>query len=257
MRRALLAIALSVTSACSLVFGLHDNLGPIDAGPDVIEADVIDAAPDVAPWNGCPADAGTHTFCELFDESPPWPADGGMPAIEGVPSLRSDAGCDTPPSCLVSDGVSGAADRAMAWPGAKRIVMELHTRCDALVTGPTPRTAWVDIGAGGSSATFGVTYNDNGTAKQAFLFWIQGSNVNALLHHPITIGQWNDLTLIVDVQGASATLLDGTKTTNATFASMNVSLTPSQVTDLTFHAGQGTGTAQTGVTVDTVLVDVQ
>lgn len=262
MRRAAAFFAL-FAPACSLIWGIHDNQAPSDAGAaDVAEDVAAESAPDAAPWNGCPADAGAHTFCELFDESPPWPDDAAMPTIEGAPALSFDAGCASPPGCLVSDGANGSAARNVATPsGVSLVRMELAVRHDRVASGtsPVPRAFWIDFHTGGSTTTFGMTFLDSAGSAGDYLFWAQGANVaSAAWTPPSTLGKWYDVRLTVDVaNGVLSLAFPPAQALSDPFATINVSLKPSEVTSLTFHAGMGTGGAQFGVSVDDVVVDVQ
>jgi len=230
-------------AACSWVYGLHDNQG-----------------------NGCPSGT-SHTFCELFDEQPAWPAGAAMPDLDGSPALVEN-GCDTPPRCLAAIGQTGFAHRKLATPeGAHHVAVEFRARFDQITTGVTPRTMWVTFATANGPVEVGVTFAhfnsgpDSGTDYRVFLFFDDadgGVNADDLMQ--LTIGRWYDLVLDVDVDSAQLGLrsIAPAASKSHTFADFGVpSFSASGVTSVTVNAGQATGNAQTGVTVDTIYVDVR
>ena len=263
MRRALAASTAALACGCSLVFGIHDNEGPIDATADASEASA-DAAPeaavDAAPSNGCPADAGSHTFCELFDEAPPWP-DGGQMSVEGSPVLSLDGGCVSPPGCLVCDDTNGGAIRTLQTPsGASRVVMELHVRHDKVLTGtsPVPRAFWIEFDTGGPMVTFGVTFLHETSSLYDYMFWLPGTASAVQWSSASTVGVWYDVVLTVDIGNANVAFrFPPAQAISDSFGAIGISLKPTDVKSITFHAGMGTGGAGDGVSIDDVMVDVQ
>jgi len=263
MRRALVSCGAAIAvSACSLVYGIHDNVGPIDAGPDV----AADVAPEAsqeasAPANGCPSDAGSgHTYCEFFDESPPWPANAMMLAgPNAAPTLESDA-CVSPPSCIFAANANGYVQRQTLTPnGVDEIKVDLYVRSDANIqTSKPPRGVWVDV-AHGTTTTFGMTFSVDGSVNDAYLFWagdVTAGSTAAVT--TITYKSWYHFLLDVQITGklASLTNLSGSGTRTEAFDEIPLSIPSASVTSVTVYAGQGTAIAGMSGAADSVVVDI-
>ncbi len=261
-----------LVSGCSLVYGLHDNQGPIDAAPndagDAAPSDAGDAAPnDAATPNGCPDGSLSHTFCEYFDETSTWP-DAGTMSPTGTWSLSS-TGCNTPPRCLTTDnGTTGGAQRTLPWPsGAKQVTLDWEARIDQLsaCTTAVGRTAWVTFttSAVAGGVVIGNTYCQ-GATDGLFLFWASsvtnGVGNRALM--PASAGSFYHLHLVVDVsvQEATLTAVSTTNSAAAAFAAdMNLPASfASSISSVQIDVGglSSSGGAALGDTVDTVFVDI-
>lgn len=244
MRRTLAVAAALFATACSLVFGLYGNEGPLSSP-------------------GCPPDAGTHAFCEFFDETPSWPADAQMPEIQGAPVvLGADAGCPSPPHCLSATG-DNYVERTIATPnGVHRATYAFLARFDLVDSGVVPRVAWIQLDTGGGQVTFGVTFaHDTATSDyEVFVFGdpsAQNSYMNVV---PVTLDVWYDLVLTVDLDASTVELTSAAPQSGdikrdyvAEWAMQPVA--PTSVTQIVVGGGVDTGMAHTAATLDSITFD--
>ena len=275
MRRSLLLMG--ALSGCSLVYGLYDNQGPRDGNaPDtMLEAGVdapVEAMPEAAAWNGCPdALSPMPTFCEYFDETPPWPdPSGGAQMTPFLAWSLSSASCNTPPHCAAfDDGADGGAQRVVATPSGLQtgVTIDYEVRADQTVSCNTAvgRTAWAELTTTAGLITIGGTHCTNAT-ESFFLFWTWKTDVNAMWvgngSTPLTVslGAWYHLKLVIGFSGQVATLTDQNTANSAvqTFAQMGLpsTFTGASVTQVAIKVGGSASGAGVGDTVDTVVVDV-
>jgi hypothetical protein len=252
MRARWLAIPIVLAAtACSLVFGLHDNVPP------------------VAPSPGCAADAGAHTFCELFDESPSWPADAMMLPVAPATGLSlsgDEAGCFTPPHCLYAIGDENYAERTIATSkGLSHLKYDFHARFELIDSGVVPRVAWIDLDVGQAQPIeFGVTFaHDTDTNDYEVFVFGSPSAINSYDYLvPVTIGTWFHLTLDVDTAAhtVSLTSLDApsqSRTYDYVGQWQLPTFAPTDVKSATIYGGISTGVAHTAATLDSIVVDVQ
>ncbi len=256
--RWLVAPAIASASACSLIYGLHDNVPPLDASTEAS----TDATP--APINGCPAEAGAHTFCEYFDEAPTWPTGATMLPNATLPASLTDAGCTTSPHCLTYFGTEGTASRAVATPGGvTKITYDFYARF-VIEAGVTPRVAWISFTAGATVYEFGITFAHYIPTGDFQLFYFATPSTDAGYKALVPFSEGNEyhltLTVTMMADGGSVSLKSESppNESSQTFGELAVPpFDPTTIAQVSVIAGVGTGNNHTGATVDTITFDLE
>jgi hypothetical protein len=286
------ALASGSLASCSLIYGLHDNLGPLDdAGEEAIATDDVvaqdhalaprdgdpeasaDASVDVSMSDSggaedsfmepppatdwCAVDAGKHTYCDDFDVQPLDMAitkcTGGLVALDKGWSSSAPYALET--SAPVGCNQAEASHAISST--AKHAHLEFDMRVDSVDNNQEDHVFGLSfVGTGGGATSYTVFFGMWGASTYLEEYANVGPGQNPVNGPPVAAGLPQHVWLDVNLQSQTATVSVAGKTATRTLA---VAFAPQQTVvalGLDYRAQPASGTAVT-VRADNVTLDLQ